>query len=107
MLKIELSFEQGRPYILKKVTVTGKVTYNEQTIVTFAGLEKGQRITVPGEEISNSIKKLWKLGLYDNVNYYVDKIEGDSISLDLNLNELPKLNECKNCWCKKRSKLKV
>ena len=90
-----LTLEQGKSYILKKVSVTGKVTYNEQTIVTFAGLEKGQTVTVPGEEISNSIKKLWKLGLYDNVNYFIDKIEGDSISLELNLNELPKLNQVK------------
>ncbi len=96
-----LTIEQGKPYVLKKVTVTGKVTYNEQTIVTFAGLEKGQTITVPGEEISNSIKKLWKLGLYNNVNYYVDKIEGDSISLELNLNELPKLKEVKIVGVKK------
>jgi outer membrane protein insertion porin family len=96
-----LPFEQGKVYILKKVSVTGKVTYNEQTIVTFAGLQKGQSITVPGEEISNSIKKLWRLGLYDNVNYYVDKIEGDSISLELNLNELPKLKEVKFVGIKK------
>jgi outer membrane protein insertion porin family len=96
-----LTFDQGKTYILKKVSVTGKVTYNEQTIVTFAGLQKGQSITVPGEEITNSIKKLWKLGLYDNVNYYVDKIEGDSISLELNLNELPKLKEVKFVGVKK------
>ncbi len=88
-----LPFDQGRVYILKKVTVTGKVSYNEQTVTTFAGLEKGQSITIPGEEITNSIKKLWKLGMYDNVNYYIDKIEGDSISLELNLTELPKLKE--------------
>ncbi len=96
-----LTLDQGKNYILKKVTVTGKVSYNEQTVVTFAGLEKGQSITVPGEEISNSIKKLWRLGLYDNVNYYVDKIEGDSISLELNLNELPKLKEVKFVGVKK------
>lgn len=96
-----LAFDQGKTYILKKVTVTGKVSYNEQTIVTFAGLQKGQSLTVPGEEISNSIKKLWKLGFYNNVNYYVDKIEGDSISLELNLNELPKLKEVKFVGVKK------
>ena len=88
-------FDQGKVYILKKVSVTGKISYNEQTIVTFAGLEKGQSITIPGEEVSNSIKKLWKLGLYNDVNFYVDKIEGDSISLELNINELPKLKEAK------------
>ena len=96
-----LPFDQGKTYILKKVTVTGKNTYNEQTIVTFAGLEKGQNITIPGEEISNSIKKLWKLGLYNDVNFYVDKIEGDSISLELQINELPKLKEAKFVGIKK------
>lgn len=90
-----LTLENGKNYILKKINVTGKVSYNEETIVTYTGLQKGQTIGVPGEEISNSIKKLWKLGFYDNVNYYVNKIEGDSISLELNLNELPKLSETK------------
>jgi outer membrane protein insertion porin family len=94
-------FDQGKQYILKKVSVVGKITYNEQTVVTFTGLEKGQTITVPGEEISNSIKKLWKLGLFNDVNFYVDKIEGDSISLELNINELPKLKEAKFVGVKK------
>ncbi|MEO8517160.1 MAG: POTRA domain-containing protein [Flavobacterium sp.] len=96
-----IPFDQGKVYILKKVSVTGKVSYNEQTIVTFAGLQKGQKITVPGEEISNSIKKLWKLGLYNDVNFYVDRIEGDSISLELSINELPKLQEVKFIGVKK------
>ena len=96
-----LPLEQGKVYILKKVSVTGKISYNEQTVTTFAGLEKGQSITVPGEEISNSIKKLWKLGLFNDVNFYVDKIEGDSISLELNINELPKLSEIKFVGVKK------
>ncbi|TGD57239.1 BamA/OMP85 family outer membrane protein [Flavobacterium humi] len=96
-----LPFDQGKIYILKKVSVTGKISYNEQTVTTFAGLEKGQKITVPGEEISNSIKKLWKLGLFNDVNFYVDAIEGDSISLELNINELPKLKEVKFVGVKK------
>lgn len=88
-------FEQGKKYFLKKVNVTGKVSYNEQTVVTFAGLEKGQEITIPGEEISNAIKKLGKLGLFSNIDFYVNTVEGDSISLDLDIFELPKLNEVK------------
>ena len=56
-------FDQGTKYILADVEVTGKISYNQQTVVTFSGLEKGQTITVPGEEISNAIKKLGKLML--------------------------------------------
>jgi outer membrane protein insertion porin family len=93
----------AQTYNLKKVNVVGKISYNEQTVVTFAGLEKGQKVTVPGEEISNAIKKLWKLGLFSDVNFYVDKIEGDSISLDLEIYELPKISEVKFVGVKKSS----
>ena len=88
-------FDQGKKYILADVKVNGKISYNQQTVVTFTGLEKGQQITVPGEEISNAIKKLGKLGLFSDIDFYVNKIEADSIWLDLNIAELPKLNEAK------------
>jgi outer membrane protein insertion porin family len=58
-------FDQGKKYILADVVLTNKISFNDQTVVTFAGLEKGQVITVPGEQISNAIKKLGKLGLFD------------------------------------------
>ena len=91
----ETKLESGKSYILAKIDVTGKISYNEQTVTTFTGLEKGQQIIVPGEDISAAIKKLWKLGLFSDVNFYVNKIEGDSIFLELNINELPKLSEVK------------
>jgi len=91
----ETNLESGKEYILADVEVTGKVSYNEQTVVTFSGLEKGQSIMVPGEEISVAIKKLWKLGLFSDVNFYINKIQGDSIFLELNLIESPKLSDVK------------
>ncbi|MBP4136580.1 outer membrane protein assembly factor BamA [Flavobacterium geliluteum] len=96
-----LPFDQGKKYILAKVSVVGKISFNEQTVVTFSGLQKGQEIAVPGEEISGAIKKLGKLGLFDEISFYVNKIENDSIYLDLNIVELPKLNEVKMVGVKK------
>ncbi|MCP2027098.1 outer membrane protein insertion porin family [Flavobacterium sp. HSC-32F16] len=94
-------FDQGKKYILAKVSVVGKISFNEQTVVTFSGLQKGQEITVPGEEISGAIKKLGKLGLFDEIAFYINKVENDSIFLDLNIVELPKLNEVKITGVKK------
>lgn len=96
-----IPFDQGKRYILAKVSVVGKISFNEQTVVTFSGLQKGQEITVPGEEISGAIKKLGKLGLFDEIAFYVNKVENDSIYLDLNIVELPKLNEVKFVGIKK------
>ena len=94
-------FDQGKKYILANVDVVGKLSFNTQTVITFAGLEKGQEITIPGEEISNAIKKLGKLGLFDEISFYVNKIENDSVYLDLNIVELPKLNQVKFIGVKK------
>jgi outer membrane protein insertion porin family len=94
-------FDQGTKYILADVDVTGKISFNKQTVVTFAGLEKGQTITVPGEEISNAIKKLGKLGLFSDIDFYVNRISNDSIWIELNINELPKLSEVKIVGIKK------
>ncbi|MEI7509145.1 MAG: POTRA domain-containing protein [Flavobacterium sp.] len=97
----KLPFDQGKKYILAKVNVIGKISYNQQTVVTFSGLEKGQNIAVPGEEVSNAIKKLGKLGLFSDIDFYINDIKGDSIYLDLNIVELPKLNEVKFVGVKK------
>ena len=97
----KVPFDQGTKYILADVDVTGKISYNKQTVVTFAGLEKGQDITIPGEEISNAIKKLGKLGLFSEIDFFVNKIAGDSIYLELNITELPKLSEVKFVGVKK------
>ena len=96
-----IPFDKGKPYFLANVKVTGKVSYNEQTIVTFAGLEKGQVVNIPGEEVSAAIKKLGKLGLFSDIDFYVEKIAGDSVYLELNIIELPKLKEVKYVGIKK------
>lgn len=94
-------FDQGKKYILADVAVVGDISFNSQTVVTFSGLQKGQEITVPGEEISAAIKKLGKLGLFDEISFYINKVQNDSIYLDLNIVELPKLNQVKFVGVKK------
>ncbi|CAM4040651.1 outer membrane protein assembly factor BamA [Flavobacterium antarcticum] len=99
-----IPFDQGKTYILADIDVTGKVTFNKQNVILYSGLEKGQSITVPGEQISNAIKKLGEIELFSEIDFYINRIEGDSIYLELNLIELPKLNEVKITGVKKSKK---
>ena len=94
-------FDQGKKYFLADVNIVGKITFNTQTVVAFSGLQKGNEITVPGEEISSAIKKLGKLGLFNEISFYVNKVENDSVYLDLHLEELPKLNKVRIVGVKK------
>ncbi|MEZ4810509.1 MAG: POTRA domain-containing protein [Allomuricauda sp.] len=98
----ETSFEDGKQYILGGLEVTGLQSYNEQTVRTYTGLRVGQPITIPGDEISAVIKKLWSLELFSNVEMYYTKIEGDKIFLELNILERPTLANVTMYGVKKR-----
>ena len=91
-------------YTLADITVTGKLSYDANAVVSFTKLVKGQTINIPGEEISAAIRSLWKLGLFSDVDFYVTRIEGRNIYLELAITELPKLNEVKIQGVKKGKK---
>lgn len=96
------TLELSQQYVLGGIKVAGKVGYNEQTVVTFTGLEKGQLINVPGEEISNAIKGLSKLNLFSDIEFYQTEVRGDTIFLELYLNKLPELSDVKVQGIKKK-----
>ncbi len=89
----DISYEEGKKYILGGLEVTGLQSYNEQTVKTYTGLREGQPITVPGEEISAIINKLWGLELFSDISFYITKIEGDEVFLELNILERPTLSD--------------
>ena len=89
------SFVKGKTYELDSLTVSGIKTFNEQTVISYSGLRKGQKIKVPGEEVSSVINKLWGLELFSNINVYVTNVENNKISLDIEIEELPTLTDVK------------
>ena len=46
-------------YTLNEITVAGAQNFNEQTVIAFAGLKKGDKLYIPGEKLSQITKKLW------------------------------------------------
>jgi len=94
--------ENGKEYILGGLEVSGLQSYNEQTVKTYTGLRVGQKLTIPGEEISTVIKKLWGLELFSDVSMYYTKIEGEKIFLELNILERPTLSKVTVYGVKKR-----
>ena len=89
------SFVKGKTYELDSITVSGIKTFNEQTVISYSGLRKGQKIKVPGEEVSSVINKLWGLELFSNINVFVTNVENNKISLDIEIEELPTLTDVK------------
>ena len=89
----ETTYDKGKIYELGEITVTGVKSFSPQTVVAYTGLKKGQRIQIPGEEVSATINKLWKLELFSDIEFFITKIEGDVADLELYIQELPTLSE--------------
>ncbi len=51
----------------------------------------GEEITVPGDRISDAIKKLWKQNMFEDVQILQDKIVGSDIFLAIRVVERPRL----------------
>ena len=85
--------DSGRKYTINEITVSGAQSFNEQTVIAFTGLKKGDRIYIPGEKLSTVTKKLWEQNLFSDIAFYVTNISGDNVDLELYIVELPKLNE--------------
>lgn len=96
------AYENGKKYILGGIQVTGLQSYNEQTVKTYTGLRVGQPITIPGDQISGVINKLWDLELFSALDFYITNIEGETIFLELAIKERPVLSKIKVYGIKER-----
>ncbi len=89
----DLELNGNKKYTISSITITGAQSFNEKTVTAFTGLKVGDRIFIPGEKLSDITKKLWEQGLFSDINFYVTNIVGDSVDLELNIVELPKIKD--------------
>lgn len=88
----EYQFDTGKSYIIGDIAVSGSTSYAEQTIIVYSGLRKEELIKIPGEKLSNAIKKLWKSNLFSSIDIYATKFVQDTVYLEIEINDLPELN---------------
>ena len=81
-----------KEYEIGGIQVVGTKYLDENILISFSELRVGDRITLPGDEIPDAIKKLWKQGLFADVQIYASRIVNDEIIfLEIHLKELPRL----------------
>lgn len=88
-------YSKGKKYIIDSIIVSGLKTFNDKTVISYSGLRKGQLIQIPGEEISSTINKLWKLDLFSDINFYISNISGNKATIGIDIKELPTLTDVK------------
>ncbi len=80
-------------YYIGGISVEGVKNYDDFVLIGLSGLSKGQRISLPGEEISMAIRRYWRNGLFSNVAIQADSIVGDSVYLKIKLTTRPRISK--------------
>lgn len=100
LLSANLSFGQKnyvdytnpKEYVIADISVSGIEFLSKDALIMLSGLNIGQKITIPGNEISNSIDKLWSQSLFSDVKISIVKTDGKFVYLDIYLQEQPRLS---------------
>lgn len=91
----KFNYNKPQTYEIGGITVSGVKFLDRNVLVMLSGLSVGSQIKVPGEEITNAIKKLWEQGLFEDVQIQATRIIDNKIFLDIYLEERPRLNKYK------------
>ena len=86
-------YSNPKEYTISSITVSGTKYLDKNTLISISGLEIGEKIIIPGEDISLAIKKLWKQGLFSDISINIVKIEEENIYLNIDLKEHSKLSK--------------
>ncbi len=91
-----------KEYTIRSIKVTGVNYLDSSIIISISGLQIGDKIQIPGgDAFSKAVTNLWNQKLFSNIQIYITEITGDNISLEINVQERPKLGNFKFLGIKK------
>ena len=86
------------------ITVKGVSDYEDYVLINLSGLSVGQKIDVPGSEITEAVKRYWKHGLFSDVSIKADSIIDSKVYLTIDLQLRPRISEINYVGLKKRER---
>ena len=86
-------YSNPKEYFIGGITVSGVRYLDGNVLIMLSGLTVGDKVKIPGDKISGSIRKLWEQGLFEDVQISASKIVDNQIFLDIHLKERPRLSK--------------
>ena len=74
------------------LAVEGVEGYEDYVLTNLSGLTVGQQIEVPGQEITEAVKRYWRHGLFSRVQITADSLVGSKIYLCIHLALRPRVS---------------
>ena len=91
---IEVDYNNPKTYVIGGIRVSGVEYLNDKQIIALTGFRPGNRITLPGDDVSSVITRIWKQKKFSDVGLYIDSLSAgrDTVWLEIALQELPRVS---------------
>ncbi len=86
------NYNAPKKYCIKGISVSGIKFLDPSVLISVSGLSVGDTVTIPGDDITKPIRKLWNQGLFSDIKISATKVVNDSIFLDINLQERSRIS---------------
>lgn len=93
-----------KTYEIADIQVRGADNYDEDIVIGYTGLKIGDIIEVPGSELTDASKRLWRQRLFSKVQIEVEKVAGNKAWLVINLRQQPRISAINYYGVKKGEK---
>jgi outer membrane protein insertion porin family len=87
-----MDYENPREYTIADVTVSGIEFIQKEVLISISGLKAGNKITLPGDQVTDVLKKFWAQGLFSDAKITATQIRNDSVWIDIYLTEQSRMS---------------
>ncbi len=92
-LSAQNDYENPKTYTIAGIDVDGAKNLNKSVLINVSKLELGEKVQVPGDKITDAVRRLWEQDMFSDVQIIPAKIEEDKIYLTIKLKEQARLSE--------------
>ena len=88
----EIDYSRPQKYEIGGIVVEGAKYVDATMLSLIANLRVGETISIPGDEISTGIKKIWEQGLFEDVAINATDFVGNKVFLQIVIKEKPRVS---------------
>ena len=91
---VEIDYDLPQKYIVAGVSVEGNHYFNAQQIISLSGLQKGMEVTVPSDDLSSIVSRLWMQRYFEDIALEIDHFSEnrDSAYFRIRIQERPRVS---------------
>ena len=91
---VEVDYNHPQKYYVAGIEVEGNTYFSDQQIISQTGIHEGMQVTVPGDDLSNVVRRLWLQRYFEDVAVEIDSLNAarDSAWFRIRILERPRMS---------------